>query len=137
MTRSRAKSLCPWKGLASYYTITVDGQANRNAAYVLPASQPAGPQDQELRGFWNGFRSRNQSPDPSGRPAGCCGCNQRRRSGVSTSTAQSSKRGGAVGKALAVVAAGTVLAGLAITSPELAVQGTCNCARPALTAGPR
>jgi hypothetical protein len=37
-----------------------------------------------------------------------------------------------VGKALAVVAAGTVLAGLAITSPELAVQGTCNCARPAL-----
>ena len=32
--------MCPWKGLASYYTITVDGAANRDAAWEYPHPSP-------------------------------------------------------------------------------------------------
>lgn len=32
-TESRARSLCPWKGIARYYTVTVDGDVNPNAAW--------------------------------------------------------------------------------------------------------
>ncbi len=34
LTASRSKSLCPWKGIASYYTVEVDGQRDRNAAWT-------------------------------------------------------------------------------------------------------
>lgn len=33
-TLTRMKSLCPWKGIASYYTITVDDVRQRNAAWI-------------------------------------------------------------------------------------------------------
>ncbi|HXA58282.1 MAG TPA: DUF427 domain-containing protein [Streptosporangiaceae bacterium] len=50
------KSLCPWKGIARYYTVTVDGAANPNAAWYYPRPFPLG----RLLGikdhvaFWNG-----------------------------------------------------------------------------------
>jgi uncharacterized protein (DUF427 family) len=28
------RSVCPWKGLASYYTIEASGECNRNAAWT-------------------------------------------------------------------------------------------------------
>lgn len=37
---SRTKSLCPWKGLARYYTITVDGLVNPDAAWYYPHPTP-------------------------------------------------------------------------------------------------
>lgn len=39
-SRTRMKSLCPWKGIASYYTITVDGEAQRNAAWTYRHPSP-------------------------------------------------------------------------------------------------
>ncbi len=49
-------SRCPWKGLASYYDVVVDGKENRNAAwYYLDPSQAA----QQIAGyvaFWNGVK---------------------------------------------------------------------------------
>ncbi len=33
---SRTRTLCPWKGLASYYDVEVDGVASRNAAWYYP-----------------------------------------------------------------------------------------------------
>jgi len=30
---SWTRSVCPWKGLASYYTVTVNAQTNRDAAW--------------------------------------------------------------------------------------------------------
>lgn len=40
LTKSRMKSLCYWKGLASYYTITVDGVTNPHAAWYYPRPSP-------------------------------------------------------------------------------------------------
>lgn len=30
---TRMKTLCPWKGIASYYTVTVDGVSAKNVAW--------------------------------------------------------------------------------------------------------
>ena len=35
LKRSRMRSLCVWKGLASYYTIEVSGKENRHAAWTF------------------------------------------------------------------------------------------------------
>ena len=32
---------CPWKGVASYYDVVVDGQEVRNAAWYYPDPKPA------------------------------------------------------------------------------------------------
>ena len=47
---------CPWKGLASYYDIEVDGQVNRNAAwyYVQPSAAAARIKDHVA--FWHGVK---------------------------------------------------------------------------------
>jgi hypothetical protein len=34
LRRIRSKSLCPWKGVASCYTLEVEGLADRNAAWT-------------------------------------------------------------------------------------------------------
>jgi uncharacterized protein (DUF427 family) len=34
LTRTRSKSLCPWKGVAPYYTVEVDAVTVRNAAWT-------------------------------------------------------------------------------------------------------
>jgi uncharacterized protein (DUF427 family) len=38
---SDTSSTCPWKGTASYYDVTVDGQVNKNAAWYYPRPGPA------------------------------------------------------------------------------------------------
>jgi len=40
LTRSRAKSLCPWKGIASYYTVAVEGIDGGNAAWTYRHPSP-------------------------------------------------------------------------------------------------
>jgi len=40
LVRSRAKSLCPWKGIASYYTVAVDEVQGRNAAWTYRHPSP-------------------------------------------------------------------------------------------------
>ena len=37
-------SVCGWKGTASYYSINVNGQTNRDAAWDYPASKDAASQ---------------------------------------------------------------------------------------------
>ncbi|MCZ4102849.1 DUF427 domain-containing protein [Streptomyces sp. So13.3] len=39
-TRSPAMSLCPWKGIASYYTVRVGDEVNPNAAWYYPHPSP-------------------------------------------------------------------------------------------------
>ncbi len=55
-TASRAKSLCPWKGLASYYTVVVDGLANPNAAWYYPHPSPLARKIKNHVAFWNGVQ---------------------------------------------------------------------------------
>lgn len=47
---------CPWKGLASYYTIEVDGQINRNAAWYYLTPKPAAQNITNYVAFWRGVR---------------------------------------------------------------------------------
>ncbi|MEO0998128.1 MAG: DUF427 domain-containing protein [Pseudomonadota bacterium] len=47
-------SFCPWKGTASYYTVTVDGQNNDNAAWFYPEPKDAAANIAGHVAFWNG-----------------------------------------------------------------------------------
>lgn len=47
-------SVCGWKGEASYYTITVDGQNNENAAWFYPSTKEAAKNIEGYVAFWKG-----------------------------------------------------------------------------------
>lgn len=53
---SNTHTTCPWKGVASYYTIEVDGQINRDAAWTYPTTKPAAKQIANYVAFWRGVR---------------------------------------------------------------------------------
>ncbi len=48
------QSSCPWKGMASYYHIEVDGKRNDNAAWYYPETKPAADAIQDYVAFWKG-----------------------------------------------------------------------------------
>lgn len=56
LTDSPTHTTCPWKGLASYYSLTVDGQTNRDAAWYYPDPKPAASQIRDHVAFWKGVR---------------------------------------------------------------------------------
>ena len=45
---------CPWKGLASYYDIVVDGETNKEAAWYYPEPSEAANNIKGYIAFWNG-----------------------------------------------------------------------------------
>lgn len=47
---------CPWKGLASYYTLEVDGQQNRDAAWYYADPKPAAAEIKDYVAFWKGVK---------------------------------------------------------------------------------
>jgi len=49
-------STCPWKGLASYYSIEVNGQENKDAAWYYPAPKDAAKQIKDHVAFWKGVQ---------------------------------------------------------------------------------
>lgn len=51
---SDAHTTCPWKGLASYYTIAVNGETNEDAAWYYPAPKEAAAQIKDYVAFWHG-----------------------------------------------------------------------------------
>ncbi len=51
---SDTHTVCPWKGTASYYSITVDGQTNADAAWVYPQPKEAASQIADHVAFWRG-----------------------------------------------------------------------------------
>ena len=58
MRPSRTRTLCPWKGLASYYEVEVDGVASRNAAWYYPRPWFLVRRIKGRVAFWNGVRVR-------------------------------------------------------------------------------
>lgn len=54
LTPSATTSVCPWKGTASYYTITVDGQENVDAAWYYPQPKDAAANITGHVAFWKG-----------------------------------------------------------------------------------
>jgi uncharacterized protein (DUF427 family) len=53
---SQTHTTCPWKGVASYYTVEVDGQANPDAAWYYPTPKDAAKQIQGYVAFWKGVK---------------------------------------------------------------------------------
>ena len=53
---SATTSGCPWKGTASYYSLLVDGQENRDAAWVYADPKPAAAQIKGRIAFWKGVQ---------------------------------------------------------------------------------
>jgi uncharacterized protein (DUF427 family) len=51
---SDTKSTCPWKGTASYHTVVVDGQENRDAAWTYPEPKDAAKEIKGRIAFWKG-----------------------------------------------------------------------------------
>lgn len=49
-------TICPWKGTASYYTIEIDGQANKNAAWYYPEPSELAKNIKGRVAFWNGVK---------------------------------------------------------------------------------
>jgi uncharacterized protein (DUF427 family) len=45
---------CPWKGLASYYHIEVDGEINKDAAWYYPDPKDAANNIKSYIAFWKG-----------------------------------------------------------------------------------
>jgi len=53
---SDTHTTCPWKGLASYYTIEVDGKENKDSAWYYPSPKEAARQIKDYVAFWRGVK---------------------------------------------------------------------------------
>ncbi len=47
-------TVCPWKGTASYYTLQVDGEQNKDAAWSYPEPKEAAENIRDHYAFWKG-----------------------------------------------------------------------------------
>ncbi len=47
---------CPWKGLASYYDVVVDGKTNAQAAWFYPEPKAAAREIKDYVAFWKGVQ---------------------------------------------------------------------------------
>ena len=57
------RTVCPWKGVASYFTLSVDGRENRDAAWYYPSPLPAARQITGRVAFWKGVKVRPATTD--------------------------------------------------------------------------
>ena len=53
---SSHQTTCPWKGIASYYTIQVNGKKNENAAWTYPTPKDAASNIKDHVAFWRGVQ---------------------------------------------------------------------------------
>ncbi|MFQ5888414.1 MAG: DUF427 domain-containing protein [Gemmatimonadota bacterium] len=53
---SDTTSVCPWKGVARYYTVVVEGKENPDAAWTYPDPKPAAARIKDHVAFWRGVR---------------------------------------------------------------------------------
>ena len=51
---SDTHTICPWKGEASYYSLSVDGSENKDAAWYYPAPSELAKKIKDYVAFWKG-----------------------------------------------------------------------------------
>ncbi len=51
---SNTHTVCPWKGKASYYNISVDGVTNKDAAWYYPVPSAMASKIKDYVAFWKG-----------------------------------------------------------------------------------
>lgn len=56
LRESDTHTTCPWKGVASYYDVVVDGEANRDAAWYYPDPKEAASAIRGRVAFWRGVQ---------------------------------------------------------------------------------
>ena len=56
LAESATHSTCPWKGEASYFSLKVGGQENRDAAWYYPEPKAAASNIAGRVAFWKGVR---------------------------------------------------------------------------------
>lgn len=57
LVASQTTSVCPWKGTASYFTVSLDGAENRDAAWCYQSPKPAAAEIAGRVAFWKGVRT--------------------------------------------------------------------------------
>lgn len=53
-TQSDTRTVCPWKGTASYYTVAVAGESSVDAAWTYPTPSAAAAEIANHVAFWRG-----------------------------------------------------------------------------------
>jgi len=53
---SATHTTCPWKGVASYYDVVVNGETNRDAAWYYPEPKAAARNIKGYVAFWRGVK---------------------------------------------------------------------------------
>lgn len=56
LVESSRHTTCPWKGVASYYDVEVDGERNPAAAWFYPTPSAAAADIKDHVAFWHGIR---------------------------------------------------------------------------------
>ena len=56
LSESTTTTVCPWKGTAHYYTVTVDGAANPDAVWYYPNPSARAQQITDHVAFWKGVK---------------------------------------------------------------------------------
>jgi uncharacterized protein (DUF427 family) len=54
--KTRSWTVCPWKGIARYYTIKAGDEVNKNAAWYYPHPSPLARKIKNHVAFWGGVR---------------------------------------------------------------------------------
>lgn len=62
LVESRHRSLCPWKGIARYYTLQVGEHVNPDAAWYYPRPTFLARRIKNHVGFWNGVHIERHQP---------------------------------------------------------------------------
>ncbi len=52
-------SVCPWKGKASYYSLQVNGEENKDAAWYYPETSELAKNIKGYVAFWKGVKVEN------------------------------------------------------------------------------
>jgi uncharacterized protein (DUF427 family) len=61
---SRMRTLCPWKGVARYKTVTVNGMSAPHAAWYYPRPSPFARRIKGRFAFWHGVIVEPSPPRP-------------------------------------------------------------------------
>lgn len=57
---SQTHTTCPWKGVASYKSLQVNGAKNKDAVWYYPEPKDAAKQIKGYFAFWNGVEIREE-----------------------------------------------------------------------------
>tara|TARA_A100001037_G_scaffold106414_1_gene96676 strand:+ start:708 stop:986 length:279 start_codon:yes stop_codon:yes gene_type:complete len=54
--KTETSTSCPWKGVASYYSVTVNGKTNTDCAWYYPVPGKEAEKIKDRVAFWNGVQ---------------------------------------------------------------------------------